>query len=55
MREVVESVEAPEKQFEGGKRLYREQPVRRCQELVGEVIRKLRECRVLGGGEDTQG
>jgi hypothetical protein len=42
VREVVDSVEPPKKQFEGARRLYPGEKLRRCQEWVGEVVEKLR-------------
>lgn len=41
-RELIESVEAPGKQFDGPKRLVRIGEVRRCQEWTREVIELLR-------------
>jgi len=39
---VVEGVEAPRKQFEGARRLFPGEILRRCQEWVGEVVGELR-------------
>lgn len=41
MKQVVESVEEPKKQFEGARRLFPREPLRRCQEWMAEVIARL--------------
>ena len=46
-REICLSVGAPKKQFDGPKRLFPHEPLRRCQEWTADAIRALRESGVL--------
>jgi len=41
LKQVVESVEEPKKQFDGTRRLFPQEPLRRCQEWTAEVIARL--------------
>lgn len=50
---VVESVEPPRKQFDGPKRLYPTEPLRRCQEWTAEAIRQLKDEGVLQSATET--
>ncbi|KAF3900220.1 hypothetical protein GY631_0170 [Trichophyton interdigitale] len=43
---VCEGIPPPRKQFEGSKRLYPKEPVRRCQEWTAEAIQTLKDARV---------
>ncbi|KKZ63732.1 hypothetical protein EMCG_01966 [[Emmonsia] crescens] len=38
---ICETIPAPKKQFEGPRRLYPQEPIRRCQEWTTEVIEAL--------------
>lgn len=40
--EVCESVPVPKKQFQGARRLYPREPLRRCQEWVAEAVDALK-------------
>ncbi|KAL3434194.1 hypothetical protein BDV09DRAFT_98836 [Aspergillus tetrazonus] len=44
---VCQEVEVPKKQFQGAKRLFPEEELRRCQEWAGEVVALLKERRLL--------
>ncbi|KAF3913086.1 hypothetical protein AA313_de0200582 [Arthrobotrys entomopaga] len=45
--EICEAVPAPKKQFQGPKRLYPREPLRACQEWAAEVVKILRDERVV--------
>jgi hypothetical protein len=47
IQQVVESVQAPEKQFDGPRRIYPSEPLRRCQEWTAEAVEALRSVGVL--------
>lgn len=47
VKEVVEQCRPPKKQFEGAKRIYPTEPLRRCQEWAAEAIGALRNDSVL--------
>lgn len=47
VRDVVESVGVPKKQFDGSERLFPQEPLRRCQEWMTEVVEKLSEEGIL--------
>ncbi|PGH14613.1 hypothetical protein AJ79_02948 [Helicocarpus griseus UAMH5409] len=40
-RDVCLGIEVPKKQFDGARRLYPQEPIRRCQEWTAEVIQAL--------------
>jgi hypothetical protein len=42
LRQICEANPPPEKQFDGPKRLYKNQPLRRCQEWTAETIEQLK-------------
>ncbi|EGD86028.1 hypothetical protein H112_06951 [Trichophyton rubrum D6] len=44
---ICEGIPPPRKQFEGAKRLYPKEPIRRCQEWTAEAIQALKEAQVL--------
>lgn len=46
---ICNAIEPPQKQFEGAKRLYPHQPLRRCQEWTKEVIDALKDAGILEG------
>lgn len=50
-REICESIEVPKKQLKGPKRLYPDEPLRRCQEWVADALQALRAAKVLEDGE----
>ncbi|KAK2735810.1 hypothetical protein FQN55_001992 [Onygenales sp. PD_40] len=57
-KDVCLGLEPPKKQFDGPKRLYPGEPIRRCQEWTTEAIRALVSSGVLllmEGGNDTAG
>ncbi|OAL74792.1 hypothetical protein A7D00_0386 [Trichophyton violaceum] len=47
IQEICEGIPPPRKQFEGEKRLYPKEPIRRCQEWMAEAIQALKEAQVL--------
>lgn len=47
VKSVVEGVCPPRKQFEGAKRIFPGEPLRRCQEWTGEAMGALRGAGVL--------
>lgn len=52
---IAVAIEPPKRQFEGAKRLVQRERLRRCQEWVGEVAKKLRsEGILLDGGRESK-
>ncbi|KAK6611366.1 hypothetical protein H4I95_02162 [Botrytis cinerea] len=54
VREIVDAIPAPGKQFEGPRRLDMQVPLRRCQEWVREAVDALREAGVLESVESEE-
>jgi hypothetical protein len=44
---IIFAIDAPKKQFDGPKRLYPREPLRRCQEWTEEAIQALKDANVL--------
>ena len=51
-RQVCQSIPPPKKQFEGPKRLYSKEPLRRCQEWTVEAIDALKVQGILKTSQD---
>jgi hypothetical protein len=51
---ICNTIEPPKKQFIGGKRLYPNEPIRRCQEWTKEAIEALRTEGILEDAVETE-
>ncbi|KAI9930081.1 hypothetical protein ASPWEDRAFT_35347 [Aspergillus wentii DTO 134E9] len=51
---VCQEIPVPKKQFQGAKRLYPNEPLRRCQEWADEAIQGLVDAKVLQRGGDVK-
>lgn len=47
--EICKTIEPPKKQFDGGRRLYPKEPIRRCQEWTAEAIEALKTKGIIQG------
>ncbi|EFR02414.1 hypothetical protein MGYG_05410 [Nannizzia gypsea CBS 118893] len=47
IQNICENIPPPKKQFEGAKKLYPGEPIRRCQEWTAEAVQALKDAQIL--------